>query len=72
MSERDCLLRRIQAVDFALYETVLYPMDIRAAKKRSRSIRSTATSQRLCVRNLKTNTVPSRSEAITATVIGTG
>lgn len=24
MSERDCLLRRIQAVDFALYETVLY------------------------------------------------
>ncbi len=24
MNERDCLLRRIQAEDFALYETVLY------------------------------------------------
>lgn len=24
MTERDCLLRRIQAEDFALYETVLY------------------------------------------------
>lgn len=72
MNERERLLRRIQAEDFAVYETVLY-LDGHPKTKRHLPItRSTVTPRQHCERNMSRNTAHSRFTEITMPATGTG
>lgn len=71
MNERERLLRRIQAEDFAVYETVLYLDGHPKTGRRSPIIRSIAMPRWLCERNTNRNTAHSRFTEITMPATGT-